>query len=102
VNCSSLAGLVADDAGRAAYDATKHGVIRSDRKRSAGVRRPRHPRQRRGPVTIDTPMVARMIKAGDLVRRCRRRGARGQRALRASGRDALQLNNISAESVLIT
>jgi hypothetical protein len=29
-------------------------------------------------------------------------GAQGQRALRASRRDALQLNNISAESVLIT
>src|SRR5215211_2236713 len=65
VNCSSLGGLVGNP-GRAAYHATKHGVLGMTK--SAGVEyAPRGVRINAVcPGTIETPMVADMIASGEL------------------------------------
>lgn len=67
VNCSSLGGLVGLP-GRAAYHASKHGVIGLTR--SAAVEyAPRGVRINAiCPGTIETPMVTRMLDTGDLDR----------------------------------
>lgn len=67
VNCSSLGGLVGNP-GRAAYHASKHGVIGLTR--SAALEyAPRGVRINTiCPGTIETPMVTQMISSGDLDR----------------------------------
>ncbi|MFI6734622.1 glucose 1-dehydrogenase [Nonomuraea sp. NPDC050451] len=65
VNCSSLAGLVGDPR-PASYDATKHGIIGLT-KSAALEYAPRGVRINAVcPGTIDTPMVERMVNAGEL------------------------------------
>src|SRR5918994_4673096 len=65
VNCSSLGGLVGNP-GRAAYHATKHGVLGLT-KRAALEYGPRGVRINAVcPGTIETPMVADMIASGEL------------------------------------
>ncbi len=61
VNCSSIGGLIRQSRSRRL---SRHQVRRDrdDPERGPGERPARHPAERRLPGTIDTPMVARMLK----------------------------------------